>query len=978
MNPIPCRVFGLCAPPDDAVFEALAVLLRPHRAAIDVTYSGEFAVGEALQVDRARLHDADLVLLLISPLLLDPQNQRWLHALACVKQLLAAGRLHVIPVPLRSTMLPLPEFQWLDALHRLPIHVSWRDGVSGWSKPNREQAWVSLADAVLKYAQDLGWRRPKHNLPPNQNPDSVARLDLRERLHELLSGHSPEGLGGPVCISQPQRALVGLGGVGKTYLAIMYALHYAGYYRSLLWVEAAGSELTMQFAQLYTVLQLPASALPRIEDPEYSKIAATNVRETLESGGPHLLILDNVDHPTAYKAWLPRFGRTRVLITTRRSDLEVSDYNTLKVDVLSEQEAFDLLMGLTEPLDGQTGGPLRQPLELPSQQEEEAARELCRALGYLALPLHVVSRLLHKRARLPSMILAEVRKHGTLEALKSEYFRHNPNMYNLFDSSYEALESEDVKQLAKVAGFFAPIGIPTDLLYAAKNQLRREARIGENASALERLLDYGLVQRSLNGRVSVHLLMQEFLRRKSGGGGADQQAVLNALALQLRGPQAQVNPPDLEELASLEYLQMHLTYAYEQIRQRVNEKVYDSLSLHLYIPLRLAQYFSRRAEYDAALRICQQIFAFGNIVPLKWRAAFHHYEGWFLLRMGRYKEALASYQKVLKLSRSEASGRCGLSAELLCHTYHDLGQIWSKLGEYHRAQRWFTRSYKIRRKTQKTNPRAALMSRHWIGQTYADLGDYKQAERVLSVVLKAKRRHLKNPNDPSIGNTLQALGEVLFKLGKLELAHACLDEASQIYEYRSSARNPEIISTYVVRAEVFRHQGLYEQAEKALLLAKQLQEEVRKQHPDLAVILRSIGSLHLSRFAASHPDGSLSVAYDRLREAQAHTLASDGYGEKHPQAIQILCKLGEVQAALKSVKESLDSLKRAHELMSQVLDTEHPETAACAYALGRFLCEQGSDLEAHSYLVSALVVFEKSLGSHHPRTRAVRTLLKLP
>ncbi|HNN92135.1 MAG TPA: tetratricopeptide repeat protein [Pseudomonadota bacterium] len=981
MAQIPCRVFLLFAPLQDRdLCDELLVYLRAYPDKLELSYLDMPASGTALVADEDLVRDADLVVVLVSPHLLDPQNERCARALKTTLQLMERDRAHVIPVVLRAIPV-LPD--WLSALgtlQRLPADSSvagarerqgWRNDLVSQEEPARQQVWISLSEIAIAYAQKLSWQRRDHNLPPPPSSDSVGRHMLLEQLHELLTSQGRESSAAAVCISQPQHALVGLGGVGKTHLAALYAYRYAEHYRSLLWVEAAGYELTSRFAELYSHLRLPGHLLPRLTDPERSKVAARMVQDALERGGPHLLILDNVDHPSAYQTWLPRFGRTRVLITTRRRDLPVGEKNTLEVGVLTEQEAMDLLMGRTEAVDGIDGTGPRQPLVLPSRQEDLAAQELCRLLGYLALPLRVVSRILQKRVRLPSEILADVRTHGGYDFLENEYFHQHPSVYNVFESSYAALGTDEARLVAQVAGFFSPVGIPVALLFNAKNQLKPESRMSENSSALETLLDYGMVQRSLGGKLSVHLLMQEYLRRK--GGAPAQQAVLTALALKLRGPEAQTTPPDAEELARLEELRSHLEYAHEQVLERAGRGAVQSLSLHLYIPLRLAQHLSRRAEFEEALAICRHVFELGTTVPLKWRAAFHHYAGWFLYRLGRYAEARREYLRVLKLSRRPEAGPKGLPEALLCHTYHDLGLIASTLGDYNRALRRFKRSYAIRRRDQHTNPRAMLMSLHWIGQTYADRGNYARAIRVLQLVLSRKRQRLPSPQDPSIANTLHSIGEVQLKLGHLDGAQGAIDEACRIHELRHPTRNPDAISTYVLRAELLCCRGDFTAAERTLNHAWEMQEALQPDHPYLGIIARSQGSLQLARVRAGDSRGSVSAALSYLQRAYERQVKA--YGPHHPQTALSLCKLGEAQAESGDLPTGRTSISRAHTLLRDMLGADHAETATCAYTLGKVLATQGALDEARSFVEQAVAAFKPVLGPTHPRTQAAEQLL---
>jgi len=79
---------------------------------------------------------------------------------------------------------------------------------------------------------DPGLLPPAWTVTYRRNPDFTGREDLLESLRsELCSGS-------PAAVTQ---AIVGLGGVGKTQLAIEYAYRHAGQYEAVLWVGADGA-----------------------------------------------------------------------------------------------------------------------------------------------------------------------------------------------------------------------------------------------------------------------------------------------------------------------------------------------------------------------------------------------------------------------------------------------------------------------------------------------------------------------------------------------------------------------------------------------------------------------------------------------------------------------------------------------------------------------------------------------------------------
>src|SRR5262249_20934050 len=145
--------------------------------------------------------------------------------------------------------------------------------------------------------------------PPN--PDFVGRSDDLKALHAALQTREPVGI-------RPA-GHTGMGGIGKTQLAVEYAYrHKADYPDGIFWVNAA-EPLAQRLAQSGARLRLDA----RGETPDRQLQVAF---EELSRRPDALLVFDNLDDP----AQLTRPVGTEpspltlgcpVLFTTRRREL---------------------------------------------------------------------------------------------------------------------------------------------------------------------------------------------------------------------------------------------------------------------------------------------------------------------------------------------------------------------------------------------------------------------------------------------------------------------------------------------------------------------------------------------------------------------------------------------------------------------------------------------------------------------------------
>jgi hypothetical protein len=147
--------------------------------------------------------------------------------------------------------------------------------------------------------------RPPGSLPAvwnlaRRNPGFTGRDEMLNRLHDTLQSGNPVAM----------QALEGMGGVGKTQLALEYAHRFAGEYDVIWWIpseqpELIGDHLTALAQKLRLVPAVTAT-------PEAVEELKSHLRQT----DRWLLIFDNAEDREDLSPWLPD-GPGHVLITSR-------------------------------------------------------------------------------------------------------------------------------------------------------------------------------------------------------------------------------------------------------------------------------------------------------------------------------------------------------------------------------------------------------------------------------------------------------------------------------------------------------------------------------------------------------------------------------------------------------------------------------------------------------------------------------------
>lgn len=270
---------------------------------------------------------------------------------------------------------------------------------------------------------------PVWNVGP-RNPGFVGRDDTLVQLRERLRS------GGTAVV----QALHGMGGVGKTQVAIEYAYRYAGAYEVVWWVSAEEIGLIgEQYAALASELGLVPS---RVDTTS----AVGALRAYLRGHGRWLVVLDNAESPDELRDWLAA-GAGHTLITSRNpgwGELAAR----VQVDVLPRPESIELIH-----------------VSRPGAPETETDH-LAHALGDLPLALAQAAGFLAETGMPVDHYL------GLLETQTGELLDQSPPQSHPRSLAAAIRVSTDrlaevepaALALARVGAFLAPESIPADVL----------------------------------------------------------------------------------------------------------------------------------------------------------------------------------------------------------------------------------------------------------------------------------------------------------------------------------------------------------------------------------------------------------------------------------------------------------------------------------------------------------------------------------
>jgi hypothetical protein len=269
---------------------------------------------------------------------------------------------------------------------------------------------------------------------PARNPHFTGRAQMLSGLRQRLR------VGEHTLVVQ---SLYGLGGVGKTQLAVEYAHRFAADYQLVWWIDAEQPVLLgTQLAQL-------AESLGLLADRPVGE-AVRAVLDALRRRSDWLLILDNVQRPQDLAGYRPG-GAGQVLITSRYPGWGGLG-GRLEVDVLTRAETVTLLR--------------RRLPDLADQLDDRLADELAAELGDLPLAVSQAAGYLESTGLRVADYLRRFRaRRGSLLAHGEAglYYRGRLDAAWTLSLDRLAAESPAAVALLQVAAFLAPEPIPLHL-----------------------------------------------------------------------------------------------------------------------------------------------------------------------------------------------------------------------------------------------------------------------------------------------------------------------------------------------------------------------------------------------------------------------------------------------------------------------------------------------------------------------------------
>ena len=386
----------------------------------------------------------------------------------------------------------LPQIVYIDLLNlnKASAKRVLLDGVKrGRAKPGEEPYFPGATPRAAASEPRFPGSLPDiWNIPFLRNRNFTGRSDELAELRASLNA------GETAALVQP-RAIHGLGGIGKTQLAVEYAYRHGKDYDYVWWIRSEDPvTLVNDYASLAAELDLPE------KDEKEQRVTVEAVKKWLRLNRGWLLIFDNAVDARSIHNCLPGGGIGHIIITSRNPNW-AGVAKPLSVKSLPLDNAIEFLLKRT------------------NSQDEATAKELAENLGRLPLALEQASAFIETSGRPLAhyLELFETRQRELMQRgeLSIEYPETVATTWSISFQNVER-ENKPAAELLRLCAFFAPDDIPLKMITEGAKELPESLAktVTDSFSfdeALIALRKYSLVEVE-DEKLSIHRLVQAVIR----------------------------------------------------------------------------------------------------------------------------------------------------------------------------------------------------------------------------------------------------------------------------------------------------------------------------------------------------------------------------------------------------------------------------------------------------------------------------------
>ncbi len=730
------------------------------------------------------------------------------------------------------------------------------------SFPVKMWSWDDITETLAKHHDLL-----RHYYPAYAGKGAAYNLPYPS-LGDLFKGRDAvlaaldDDPGQATAIVQPG-VIHGLGGIGKTRLAVEYAWRTLERFSGGVFFVAAETPEILR-TSLAGLASSDLLALPEHRTAGEDEAVAAVLRH-LRDRSDWLMILDNADTAEAAEAveeLLPRLDQGRVLVTSRWTSWKPGIHEQ-PLNVLGPEDARRFLLDSASR---------RQQ----SENDEEDAERLAELLGYLPLALEQAAAYID-RYRLSFATYVEEWQAERKKVLKwfDERRTHYPAPVAVtWQRTFDRLSS-GAQTVLRLASQLAPEPIPEGIFEtgtehvaaaraAACEELGRKDDEIELRDVLAELADVSLVGRD-GGQLTVHRVVQEVVRSRVP---EERRRDWVVWALEVVNAAAVGDPLDVRDWG-----------------------VWDPLRPHVERIVRAAD---AEGIVEPTSRLMSQLDCLLDTKGLKYEA-----ERWSRRALTIDEEAYGPEHPIVAV-------RLNNLAQLLQHT--------NRLNE---AEPLMRRALDIDENAFGPQHPDVARDLNNLAQLLKETNRLKEAEPLMRRALDIDENAF-GPQHPDVARDLNNLAQLLKETNRLKEAEPLMRRALDIDENAFGPQHPDVARDLNNLAQLLQHTNRLKEAEPLMRRALDIDENAfGPQHPDVAIDLNNLALLLKATNRLKEAEPLMRRALDIDEKA---------FGPQHPNVARDLNNLALLLQETNRLKEAEPLMRRALDILEASLGDDHPWT----------------------------------------------------
>ncbi|KAL4751018.1 hypothetical protein BDW72DRAFT_193288 [Aspergillus terricola var. indicus] len=820
-------------------------------------------------------------------------------------------------------------------------------GVCDYADSHKNKLWQAYAAATGASAAKVFleyWRPVNHEdasknrfvmIPFGRNPRFVGRQDEIQKLEDFITMHN----------GAQKLAITGLGGVGKTQIALelAYRVQYREPDCSIFWIPCTSYEAVEQACT--AIAQMVG-----IQDVQPAEVKERLNTYLSQMDGKWLLIFDNADDmdmwtknsstASSLRDLLPFNTQGHIIFTTRNRKLAVrlAFSDVIHVRELDEKASMEFLE--------------KSLIEKNLVHDHHTIINLLEQLTFLPLAVAQAAAYINANGLGVSdyLLLLQEQEVDKLELLSEDF--GDDGRYKDAQNPVAMtwlISFRHVQKLDQLASDYLSLMACIDPRNIPRSFLPHPVSKKKMIEALGLLSAYSFITVQLgDGSITLHRLVHLATRnwmKKEG-----QFALYLRKAADRLSEMFPHNDHTNRQLWR-EYFPHALSLLRENEFQEHHDQYIDFIE-------NVGACLNTDGRYNKAEELLVQVMetrkqvlgpehpdtltSMANLASTYWN-------------QGRWKEA----EELLVQVTETRKGVLGPEHPSTLTSMANLASTYRNQGQWKEAEELEVQVVETWKQALGPEHPDTLTSMANLASTYRHQGRWKEAEE-LEVQVMETRKQVLGPEHPDTLTSMANLATTYCHEGRWKEAEELLVQVTETGKKVLGPEHPSTLTSMANLATTYCHQGRWKEAKELVLTVMETQKQVLgPEHPDTLTSMANLASTYLHQ-------GRWKEAEEL--EVQVVETRKQVLGPEHPDTLTSMANLASTYRNQGRWKEAEELEVQVMETRKQVLGPEHPDTLASMANLATTYCHQGRWKEAKELVLTVMETQKQVLGPEHPDT----------